>query len=62
MLPRYTPLPATILVRDLAGRVVRQLEVDAPEGTLDISGLSRGSYLLEVPALGPASAVRFMIE
>ena len=60
-LPEGVALPATLLLRDLSGRVIRRIEVDATEGALDISGLAGGSYLLELPELGPASAVRFMV-
>ena len=60
-LPEGVPLPANLLLRDLSGRVIRRIQVDATQGAMDVSGLAAGSYLLELLELGPASAVRFMV-
>ena len=62
VLPQGTMLPVTLLVRDLAGRAVKTMSVDAPVGPLDLSGLRSGSYLLELGSTAPVSTVRFMIE
>lgn len=61
-LPEGTVLPAMLQVRDLAGRVVKRISVDALQGPLDIAGLSAGSYLPELQAAHTAATVRFMVE
>ncbi|MCW5900382.1 MAG: hypothetical protein KIT10_14035 [Flavobacteriales bacterium] len=61
-LPQHLPLPADLLVRDLAGRLVRTLRVTSHAGPVAIEGLASGSYLLEAPALGPGSSRIFMVE
>jgi hypothetical protein len=62
LLPDEAPYPAVIVLRDLAGREVKRVIADAPEGVLDINGLAAGTYYVEMEASGPAAAVRLVIQ
>ncbi len=59
-LPQGTPMPATLVVLDLSGRVVRRSVVHATGQQIAIEGLARGTYVLEVQELG--ATVRFGVE
>lgn len=59
-LPEGLPLPVLLIVRDLAGRVVRSLSLQRTGDPVPIEGLAGGSYLLE--ALGTSATARFVVE
>lgn len=61
-LPDGLPLPAVLILRDLAGRPVKRLEVQLLEGTLDVRGLAAGSYLLELLTTGASTGTRLVVE
>ena len=52
--------PATLVVRDLAGRLVRTIEAEHPGQAIRIEGLVPGSYVLQ--AQGTGGGVRFVVE
>ena len=60
-LPDDIPLPATLTVRDLSGRAVRNVAVKEHDGPLVIEDLVAGSYVLEGLTLG-AGACHFIVE
>lgn len=61
-LPEGVVLPTSVVIRDLAGREVREVWIAMSEGTLDVSDLPRGSYFLELSTPGPAGSVRIVID
>ncbi|MCB9169538.1 MAG: T9SS type A sorting domain-containing protein [Flavobacteriales bacterium] len=61
-LPEPTAMPATLLLRDLTGRVLRRFPMQEQRATLDLGDLSKGTYLLGIDGAGSGSSTPMVIE
>lgn len=59
-LPDQVDLPATLLLRDVSGRVVRRQPADGPLAVIDLQAITPGTYVVEVEAR--ALATRIVVE
>jgi len=61
-LPSNIVLPTSVIIRDISGRQVRSLSIDALETPISMDNLASGSYFVEIPALGSGSTTRLIVE
>lgn len=60
-LPRRNWTETRITIRDMLGREVRSLVIDGWLTKLTLAGFKPGTYVLEVPSLGPVATTTFQV-
>lgn len=61
-LPSNVDLPTSVLIRDIYGRAIREITIDALEIPISLDNLASGSYFVEIPALSSGSTARLIVE